>query len=230
MTVAVAVANPVFLSDGSFGVACPTSLFVYKWSRPAFSSEYLLASLRNLSANDNELALSMSSSDRLWMAVFPFLSSSVMPNPYMQSLCIWFDCSTSADNLDDNVWLLLSPVAALLNLVGDTFIDSISKSVFLFAVDEGVDDITAGIFMVTDVVDDEDDDEVDDDDDGEEELNAADRLFGSTNVTDVTISSSSMVLIVALVAVSLAVTLGVVVFPFCTHFICMLLVSNVISI
>lgn len=62
--------DPVFLSTidcWSLLVArFKASLFVPKCSRPAFSSEaeYLLASLRNLSANDNELALSMSSSDR----------------------------------------------------------------------------------------------------------------------------------------------------------------------
>lgn len=115
------------------------------------------------------------------------------------------------------------------NFVGDTFIVSISdKSVFLFAivvavgvaavaaaaiivdvvdvvVDDWDEDITAGTFIVTDVVVDE--------------FNAVVRLFGSTNVTDVTISSSSVavVFIAAFVAVSLVVTLGVVAFPFCAH-------------
>lgn len=219
---ALDIGEPVFLSDCSFDATLTASLFdVFKWSRPAFSSEYLLASLRNLSANDNELALSISSNDRLWIPVLPFLSSSVMPNPYMQSLCIGFDCIKSADNLDDvNVWLLvlLSPAAAVhKDFVGDAFIVSISKSVFLFAVDDWDADITAaGTFIVTDVDVVVDDDDVDDDED--DEFNADDRLFGSTNVTDVTISSSSMDLIVALVAVSLAVTLGIVAFPFCTHF------------
>lgn len=111
----------------------------------------------------------------------------------------------------------------MLSLVGDTFIVSMSDmSVFLFAItvavgvmmdvddddwddDDGGEDITAGTFIVTVVV-------VDD-----VEFNAV-RLFGSTNVTDVTISSSSVAFIAALVAVvSFAVTLGVVAFPFYTH-------------
>lgn len=57
------VGDPVFCS---LAAKCKASLFVAKCSRPAeeFSSEYLLASFRSLSANDNELALSMSSNER----------------------------------------------------------------------------------------------------------------------------------------------------------------------
>lgn len=56
------VGDPVFCS---LAAKCKASLFVDKCSRPAeFSSEYLLASFRSLSANDNELALSMSSNER----------------------------------------------------------------------------------------------------------------------------------------------------------------------
>lgn len=106
------------------------------------------------------------------------------------------------DNLV-NVGLLLS---AVLCLVGDIFIDNISKSVFLVAIDDGGDDITAGTFIVTDA------------DDG---VNDDDRLLGNTNVTDVTISSSSVaeLLTAALVVVSLDVAVDVVVvaFPFCSY-------------
>lgn len=199
------VGDPVFLSVYSLVKA---SLLVPKCSRPAeFSSEYLLASFRSLSANDNELALSISSRDRFWMAALPFLSSSVMPNPYKhESLCIaesnCWSASLAMDNLV-NVGLLPS---AVLCLVGDIFIDNISKSVFLVAIDDGGDDITAGTFIVTDA------------DDG---VNDDDRLLGNTNVTDVTISSSSVaeLLTAALVVVSLDVAVDVVVvaFPFCSY-------------
>lgn len=111
-------------------------------------------------------------------------------------------------------------------MVGDVFMDNISKSVFLVAVDDVCEDITAGIFIVNvaddDDVDDVDDDDVDDVDVVDVDVNADDRLLGNTNVTDVTISSSSVVVVFTppIVAVSFPVTLGVIVvdvaFPFYT--------------
>lgn len=124
-----AAVDSVFLSDSVASLA----------SRPALeSSEHLLASLRSLSANDNELALSMSSNDRFCMATLPFLSSSVMPMRYKLSL------SGSVDSL----------VNSESGLVGDVLVmDNISKSVFLVTVDEEMDDITAGTLIVTDADD-----------------------------------------------------------------------------
>lgn len=106
--------------------------------------------------------------------------------------------------------------------------DNISKSVFFVAVDDVCEDITAGIFIVTVADVDEDDDDVDDDDVDDVDVvdvdvNADDRLLGNTNVTDVTISSSSVVVVFTppIVAVSFPVTLDVIVvdgaFPFYTY-------------
>lgn len=117
-------------------------------------SAYLLASFRNLSANDNEFALSMSNNERLLISlvlatlILLFLSSSVTGNVAFE---LSFVDDAWSDAIADDFWLLLSTVVlwklklVWTFVVGDVFPNNISESVFFVAAGSGLD----GTLIVT---------------------------------------------------------------------------------
>lgn len=137
------------------------------------ASVYLLASFRNLSANDNELALSISNNVRCLLAplasafvmdvvlILSFLSSSVMPNDAM---------TLSAERMSPSIGLDAFAVSAcvfaafstaffeklklICTLFGDSFGETLSESVFFVVivgcVDAGGSDGDGGTLIVAD--------------------------------------------------------------------------------
>lgn len=156
---------------GDDGFECDVFLMPFSLSE---TSAYLLASLRNLSANDSELALSNSNSVRcLFVAaaaaaaaaaavlltaavwILSFLSSSVMPNAmtlsFVRSASIGLD-TVVFSAIGDTFWFVSALFLEKLKLIwtfdGDTFGASMSKSVFFVFVAVCVDRV--GTFIVTD--------------------------------------------------------------------------------
>lgn len=128
------------------------------------TSAYLLASFRNLSANDSELALSNSNSVRCLFAaavvlltaavlILSFLSSSVMPRAMTLS-AVRSPPSTGLDAIVLSAIgsfsaVLLEKLKVICTFDGDNFGDSMSKSVFFVLVVDCVDK-GGSTFMVAD--------------------------------------------------------------------------------
>lgn len=131
-------------------------IFSESWLLFGAISAYLLASFRNLSANDNEFALSISNNERLLMClvfeifILSFLSSSVTGND-----ASFVGSPAAAVIADVDFWLLSAVVVVLWKLklvwtfvVGDVLFDNnTSESVFFIAIDgdDGTLIVTAAV-------------------------------------------------------------------------------------
>lgn len=104
----------------------PILWFCSLWFVRLFSSEYLLASLRSLSANDNELALSKSSSDRL--CTFNLLSVAGSKSLEADELVVFFSFSVFLSSSVADIGTSVSMADKAKRTMGDSEIDGFEWS------------------------------------------------------------------------------------------------------